>query len=96
MAGQTLGIPDFIPAYMAPETHGPAILNGVNYASGAAGILNSSGYLFVRLSRFVVQSKLLNVNYPMWCGEVDRHGVANDIVCCDDESCVCCRLNEFR
>ena len=47
-AGQTLGIPDFIPPYMAPETKGPAVMNGVNYASGAAGILKSSGYLFVR------------------------------------------------
>ncbi|XP_024390240.1 GDSL esterase/lipase At4g16230 isoform X1 [Physcomitrium patens] len=48
--GQSIGIPDFIPPYMAPETKGPAILNGVNYASGAAGILPSSGYLFVSQS----------------------------------------------
>lgn len=34
---------------MAPETKGQAILNGVNYASGAAGILDSSGYVLVRL-----------------------------------------------
>lgn len=50
VAGQSIGIPDFIPPYMAPETKGPAILNGVNYASGAAGILPSSGYLFVSQS----------------------------------------------
>lgn len=34
---------------MAPGTKGQAILNGVNYASGAAGILDSSGYVLVRL-----------------------------------------------
>jgi hypothetical protein len=34
---------------MAPSTTGTAILNGVNYASGAAGILDSSGYAFVKL-----------------------------------------------
>ncbi|KAG0620334.1 hypothetical protein M758_4G208300 [Ceratodon purpureus] len=53
--GQTLGIPDFIPPYMAPETKGPAVLNGVNYASGAAGILQSSGYLFIGRNSLDVQ-----------------------------------------
>lgn len=33
---------------MAPSTTGNAIRYGVNYASGAAGILDSSGYAFVR------------------------------------------------
>lgn len=46
-AAQILGLPEFIPPYLAPDTKGPKILNGVNYASGAAGILDSSGYLFV-------------------------------------------------
>jgi hypothetical protein len=46
-AAQILGIPDFLPPYLAPDTKGQKILNGVNYASGAAGILDSSGYLFV-------------------------------------------------
>jgi hypothetical protein len=33
---------------MAPSTTGNVIRYGVNYASGAAGILDSSGYAFVR------------------------------------------------
>ncbi|XP_020202213.2 GDSL esterase/lipase At4g16230-like isoform X1 [Cajanus cajan] len=43
--GQEMGI-DFTPPYLAPTTAGPVILNGVNYASGAGGILNLTGKLF--------------------------------------------------
>ncbi|KAK7303671.1 hypothetical protein RJT34_14584 [Clitoria ternatea] len=42
---QQLGLA-FSPPYMAPTTAGSAILKGVNYASGAAGILNDSGIIF--------------------------------------------------
>lgn len=52
-AAQILGLPDFLPPYLAPDTKGQKILNGVNYASGAAGILDSSGYLFVSSLSFV-------------------------------------------
>ncbi|CAL1413038.1 unnamed protein product [Linum trigynum] len=34
------------PPYMAPDTKWPGILKGVNYASGAAGILNETGRIF--------------------------------------------------
>ena len=47
-AGQLLGLTEFIPPYLAPNTTGAMILNGVNYASGAGGILDSSGYILVR------------------------------------------------
>lgn len=38
---------DFTPPYLAPTTNGPVILKGVNYASGAGGIFNLTGKLFV-------------------------------------------------
>ncbi|KAG0566090.1 hypothetical protein M758_7G036300 [Ceratodon purpureus] len=39
---ELLGMP-FPPAYLDPKTKGPAILKGINYASGAGGILEDSG-----------------------------------------------------
>ncbi|KAG0586229.1 hypothetical protein KC19_2G074000 [Ceratodon purpureus] len=49
--GQLAGFKEFIPPYLAPNTTGPMILKGVSYASGAGGILDSSGYILVgRLS----------------------------------------------
>jgi len=38
---------DYAPAYLAPTTRGEQLLRGVNYASGAAGILDESGASFV-------------------------------------------------
>ncbi|KAH1231851.1 GDSL esterase/lipase [Glycine max] len=43
--GQEMGI-GFTPPYLAPTTVGPGVLEGVNYASGASGILNLTGKLF--------------------------------------------------
>ncbi|CAM6099719.1 unnamed protein product [Calypogeia fissa] len=37
----------FLPPYLAPTTQGPAILQGVNYASAAAGILDNTGANFI-------------------------------------------------
>ncbi|MCO5592833.1 hypothetical protein L7F22_046836 [Adiantum nelumboides] len=37
----------FPPPYLAPTTRGAAILQGVNYASAAAGIVRSTGYDFI-------------------------------------------------
>lgn len=51
--GKELGIGNFTPPYMAPSTTGPVVLKGVNYASGAGGILNDTGALFVSTIRFV-------------------------------------------
>lgn len=45
-SGQEMGI-GFTPPYLAPTTVGPGVLEGVNYASGASGILNLTGKLFV-------------------------------------------------
>ncbi|CAN8324738.1 unnamed protein product [Cochlearia groenlandica] len=43
---QALGSEELTPPYLAPTTRGSMILNGVNYASGGGGILNSTGKLF--------------------------------------------------
>ncbi|PAN15414.1 hypothetical protein PAHAL_2G486100 [Panicum hallii] len=45
--GEMLGQADYSPPFLAPNTTGGAILNGVNYASGGAGILNATGKIFV-------------------------------------------------
>lgn len=44
--GGQLGL-NYTPPYLAPTTSGPVILQGVNYASGAGGILNHTGKIFV-------------------------------------------------
>ncbi|KAL0457506.1 UNVERIFIED_CONTAM: GDSL esterase/lipase [Sesamum latifolium] len=44
--GQQIGLIGFTPPYLAPTTTGPAILQGVNYASGGGGILNYTGNIF--------------------------------------------------
>ncbi|BBN18591.1 hypothetical protein MPTK1_8g03750 [Marchantia polymorpha subsp. ruderalis] len=46
--GQSLGLP-FAPAYLNPATKGTAILKGVNYASGGAGILDDTGFTFIEV-----------------------------------------------
>lgn len=45
--GQELGFKTFTPPYLAPSTTGAVILQGVNYASGSAGILNNTGKIFI-------------------------------------------------
>ncbi|MCO5601621.1 hypothetical protein L7F22_055744 [Adiantum nelumboides] len=47
--GVGLGLPSFAPPILAPSTTGSALLHGVNYASGGAGILNDTGRMFVKL-----------------------------------------------
>ncbi|XP_024394951.1 GDSL esterase/lipase At4g16230 isoform X2 [Physcomitrium patens] len=49
--GQLAGLTQFLPPYLAPNATGKLILNGLNYASGAGGILDSTGYiLYGRIS----------------------------------------------
>ncbi|CAN6441358.1 unnamed protein product [Victoria cruziana] len=40
--GEFLGLPNFLPVFYNPRTSGSSILAGVNYASSAAGILDST------------------------------------------------------
>ncbi|KAG0586588.1 hypothetical protein KC19_2G102000 [Ceratodon purpureus] len=43
---QMMGLP-FPPAYLSPNAKGPIILKGLNYASAAGGILDSTGYNYI-------------------------------------------------
>lgn len=45
--GQALGAKSFPPPYLAPNTQSDALNKGINYASGASGILDETGHLFV-------------------------------------------------
>jgi len=47
-----LGQANYAAPYLAPNTTGKTILNGVNYASGGGGILNATGSLFVSIFYF--------------------------------------------
>ncbi|XP_074281532.1 GDSL esterase/lipase At4g16230-like isoform X1 [Silene latifolia] len=53
--GQEFGLMTFSPPYLAPTTKGLAIMQGVNYASGAGGILNATGQLFIGRLNFDAQ-----------------------------------------
>ncbi|EOY23881.1 GDSL-like Lipase/Acylhydrolase superfamily protein [Theobroma cacao] len=44
---QALGAKSFPPPYLAPNTQTEAILRGINYASGASGILDETGFFFI-------------------------------------------------
>ncbi|KAJ4753690.1 GDSL esterase/lipase [Rhynchospora pubera] len=44
--GNEVGFTGFLPPYLAPNTTGRVVLQGVNYASGASGILKETGALF--------------------------------------------------
>ncbi|PIA52383.1 hypothetical protein AQUCO_01000329v1 [Aquilegia coerulea] len=51
IVGEELGQPNYALPFLAPNTTGRAILNGVNYASGGGGIMNATGRIFInRLS----------------------------------------------
>ncbi|KAG0593354.1 hypothetical protein KC19_1G323200 [Ceratodon purpureus] len=57
MAGDRIGLP-YPPASLAPTSRGPAILRGLNYASGAAGILDGSGANYIERLTFNEQITL--------------------------------------
>ncbi|XP_022733791.1 GDSL esterase/lipase At5g41890 [Durio zibethinus] len=45
--GQALGAKSFPPPYLAPNTQAEVILRGMNYASGASGIMDETGFFFI-------------------------------------------------
>ncbi|MBA0718809.1 hypothetical protein Golax_006537 [Gossypium laxum] len=47
IVGQYLGAKSFPPPYLAPNTEAQAILRGINYASGASGIMDKTGFFFI-------------------------------------------------
>jgi len=59
--GEMLGQADYSPPFLAPNTSGGAILNGVNYASGGGGILNGTGKVFVNRIGMDLQVDYFNV-----------------------------------
>ncbi|KAJ1292314.1 hypothetical protein BS78_02G383100 [Paspalum vaginatum] len=59
--GEMLGQADYSPPFLAPNTTGGTILNGVNYASGGAGILNATGKIFVNRIGMDLQVDYFNI-----------------------------------
>ncbi|XP_047062435.1 GDSL esterase/lipase At2g23540-like [Lolium rigidum] len=59
--GEMLGQADYSPPFLAPNTTGGALLNGVNYASGGAGILNGTGRVFVNRISMDIQIDYFNI-----------------------------------
>ncbi|XP_062022709.1 GDSL esterase/lipase At1g71250-like [Rosa rugosa] len=49
LLGEQLKIPSFIPVFADPQTKGSKIVHGVNFASGASGILDDTGSLAGRV-----------------------------------------------
>jgi phospholipase/lecithinase/hemolysin len=47
LLGDHLNLPSLIPAFADPSTKGSKIVHGVNYASGASGILDDTGLIAV-------------------------------------------------
>ncbi|GMJ00470.1 hypothetical protein like AT5G41890 [Hibiscus trionum] len=47
IVGQTLGAKSYPPPYLAPNTEAEASLKGINYASGASGIMDRTGFFFI-------------------------------------------------
>ena len=67
------GFKDFIPPYLAPNTTGPVILKGVSYASGAGGIIDSSGFILVRISYLAQFVKMLDFGHDFFSHSVQLY-----------------------
>ncbi|KAG5069847.1 hypothetical protein AAZX31_01G168500 [Glycine max] len=61
IVGEELGQANYAVPYLAPNTSGKTILNGVNYASGGGGILNATGSLFVNRLGMDIQINYFNI-----------------------------------
>lgn len=62
-----LGQKGYSQPYLAPNTTGSVILNGVNYASGGGGILNGTGRIFVSSALPNSQSRTRSSSLKLWC-----------------------------
>ncbi|XP_078159770.1 GDSL esterase/lipase At2g23540-like [Carex rostrata] len=60
ISGELLGQISYAPPFLAPNTTGSVLLNGVNYASGGGGILNGTGKLFVNRLGLDIQVDYFN------------------------------------
>ncbi|KAG0474411.1 hypothetical protein HPP92_014097 [Vanilla planifolia] len=61
IVGEELGQAHYAQPFLAPNTTGRVILNGVNYASGGGGILNSTGKIFVNRLGLDIQIDYFNI-----------------------------------
>ncbi|PIA56127.1 hypothetical protein AQUCO_00700465v1 [Aquilegia coerulea] len=61
IVGEELGLKDYALPFLDPNCKGKAILKGVNYASGAAGIMNQTGRLFVNRISMDIQIDYFNI-----------------------------------
>ncbi|KAJ0977642.1 hypothetical protein J5N97_013116 [Dioscorea zingiberensis] len=57
---EELGQQNYPQPFLAPDTKGPSILHGVNYASGGGGIMNQTGRIFVNRLGMSVQVDYFN------------------------------------
>ncbi|KAK9020739.1 hypothetical protein V6N11_010756 [Hibiscus sabdariffa] len=53
IVGESLGAKSYPPPYLAPNTEAEAIVKGINYASGASGIMDKTGFFFVLPTTFL-------------------------------------------
>ncbi|KAJ1699440.1 hypothetical protein LUZ63_007952 [Rhynchospora breviuscula] len=61
ISGELLGQRRYAPPFLAPNTSGSVLLDGVNYASGGGGILNGTGKLFVNRLGMDIQVDYFNI-----------------------------------
>ncbi|KAI3919776.1 hypothetical protein MKW92_023893 [Papaver armeniacum] len=61
IVAEELGQSDYAAPFLAPNTTGDALLNGVNYASGGGGILNATGKIFVNRLSMDIQIDYFNI-----------------------------------
>ncbi|KAL5705036.1 hypothetical protein ACHQM5_023387 [Ranunculus cassubicifolius] len=59
--GEQLGQKNYALPFLAPNTTGKAILNGVNYASGGGGIMNDTGKIFINRLSMDIQIDYFNI-----------------------------------
>lgn len=61
IVGEMLGQKGYAQPFLDPNTTGPLILQGVNYASGGGGILNSTGRIFINRLGMDIQVDYFNI-----------------------------------
>ncbi|KAL5984849.1 hypothetical protein ACLOJK_038685 [Asimina triloba] len=61
IVGEELGQTNYALPFLAPNTTGRAILNGVNYASGGGGIMNQTGRIFINRLGMDIQVDYFNI-----------------------------------
>lgn len=61
LLGEQLKIPSLIPVFADPQTKGSKIVHGVNFASGASGILDDTGSLAVTIPTSLIDFIFLHI-----------------------------------